>query len=76
MTPEEQLKEDQWNVRIDRLENKMVTGFNAIDAKFNAIDAKFNGLDAKFNNQRHLMIGMILAVIGQIVTALLLHKWN
>jgi hypothetical protein len=69
MTPEEQLKEDQWNVRIDRLENKMVAGFNAIDAKF-------NGIDAKFNNQRHLMIGMILAVIGQIGTALLLHKWN
>jgi hypothetical protein len=69
MTPEEQLKDDQWNVRLDRLENKMVAGFNAIDAKF-------NGLDAKFNNQRHLMIGMILAVVGQIVTALLLHKWN
>jgi hypothetical protein len=76
MTPEEQLKEDQWNVRIDRLENKIDRLENKMVAGFNAVDAKFNAVDAKFNNQRHLMIGMILAVIGQIVTALLLHKWN
>lgn len=69
MTPEEQRERDQWNLRIDRLENTMVAGFNAIDAKFNA-------MDAKFNNQRHLMVGMILAVLGQIATALLLHKWG
>jgi hypothetical protein len=76
MTDEEKLRDEQLAVRFERLENKMVAGFNSIDAKFNGIDAKFNGIDAKFNNQRHLMIAMILSVVGQIATALILHKWG
>jgi hypothetical protein len=57
---------EQLEIALKRLENKL-------DARFNDIDARFNGVDAKFNNQRTLLLGILLGVIAQIVSAWIMH---
>jgi hypothetical protein len=57
---------EQLEIALGRLENK-------IDARFNSVDAKLNGMDAKFNNQRILLLGILLGVIAQILSAWIMH---
>jgi hypothetical protein len=57
---------EQLEIALERLENKL-------DARFNDMDARFNGMDAKFNNQRTLLLGILLGVIAQILSAWIMH---
>jgi hypothetical protein len=65
-TTEHFVTKEQLEIALERLENKL-------DARFNDIDARFNGMDAKFNNQRTLLLGILLGVIAQIVSAWIMH---
>ncbi len=40
---------EEINMRIDALDNKFSTKFDAIDSKFDAIDSKFDAIDSKFD---------------------------
>jgi hypothetical protein len=57
---------EQLEIALAKLENKL-------EARFNAIDARFNAIDAKFNAQRILLLGILLGVIAQIVSAWIMH---
>ncbi len=41
---------EEINMRIDALENKFSTKFDAIDSRFEAIDSKFDGMNSKFGS--------------------------
>ncbi len=39
---------EEINMRIDALENKFSTKFDAIDSRFDAIDSRFDAIDSRF----------------------------